>query len=198
MFIMENHTDTEQKLIFSLKNGSRKAFDDIYRMYAKRMYAYSLQYTKSVEDAEDIVQEVFINLWRYRATIRQNETLKSLLFIMAKHLLINAYRSRINHPEYEEYVESMDKVSVDSTQQWVEYADFVKLFSLAIKKLPQTQQRVIRLSRFEQLSNREIAEKLSLSEQTVKNQLSVGLKNLREKLTRVPYNALLFLYLFFL
>ena len=183
---MESHTEqNEQILIFHLKNGSHKAFDTIYQMYAKRLYAYSLQYTKSIPDAEDIVQETFIGLWRNREKIRQNDTLRALLFIMAKHLLINAYRSRLNHPEFEEYIKSVDKLSVQNAHQPLEYEDFVRHFSKAIGKLPATQQRVIRLSRFNQLSNKEIAEKLSLSEQTVKNQLSVGLKTLREKLQKV-------------
>ena len=94
----------EQILIRDLKKNSRKAFDEIYAMYAKRLYAYCLQYTKNVEDAEDIVQDVFVHLWKIRKEIRQEETLKSLLFIMSRNRLINAYHAKINSPIYEDFV----------------------------------------------------------------------------------------------
>ena len=193
--ITDNHINlTEQKLIQALKQGSHNAFDSIYQIYSKKLYAYSLQFTKSQEEAEDIVQDVFIKLWVNRMNIRQDETLHSLLFIMAKHLLINAYRSKLNSKTYEEYIIYSDKCSIDDTSSRMEYDEFVKQLHKAIKKLSVTQQKVVALSRIEQLSNKEIAEKLSLSEQTVKNQLSVGLKALRLKLDKL----LIFFILFFI
>jgi len=151
-----------------------------------------LQFTKSSEEAEDIVHDVFVKLWVNCMNIRQDETLRSLLFIMAKHLLINAYRSKLNSKVYEEYIIYSDKCTVDDTSYRLEYDEFVKQFRKAIKKLSLTQQKVVVLSRIKQLSNKEIAEKLSLSEQTVKNQLSVGLKALREK-----FGKLLMLFILF-
>ena len=174
---------SEQRLIIELKRGSQKAFDDIYAMYSKRVFAYCLQYTKSVEDAEDIVQDVFVKLWINRENIRQEVTLRSLLFIMSKYSLINAYRSRVNSLLYEDYVATyMGAASENDMNSQLEYDDFVHHVKKILKDLPITQRSVVELSRIEQLNNKEIAEKLSLSEQTVKNQLSLGLKILREKL----------------
>lgn len=183
---MEEHIENiEHQLIQDLKRGSHKAFDKIYQMYSKRLYAYSLQFTKSPEESEEIVQEVFIKLWTNRLKIRQEETLRSLLFIMAKHHLINAYRFKINHPVYEDYVDYMHVLSTEETYHKLEYNEFLHRFQQIMKMLPATQQRVIHLSRMKQLSNKEIAETLSLSEQTVKNQLSLGLKALKEKLNKL-------------
>jgi RNA polymerase sigma-70 factor (ECF subfamily) len=192
---LDNHTDiNEQELIQALKQGSHSAFDGIYQMYAKRLYAYSLQFTKSADEAEDIVQNVFIKLWTNRANIRQEETLRSLLFIMAKHFLINSYRSKLNNKTYKEYIIYLNKSSIDNISNKLEYDEFVKQFHKAMKKLSVTQQKVVALSRIKQLSNKEIAEELSLSEQTVKNQLSIGLKALRIKL----YKLLILFILFFI
>lgn len=180
---MDKHIEeNEALLIHSLKNGSHEAFDKIYQMYAKRLYAYSLQFNKSPEESEEIVQEVFIKLWTNREKIRQEETLSSLLFIMAKHHLINAFRSRLNHPSYEEYINYKDIASANDTHCQLEYQEFKKELKRALQTLPATQQNVITLSKIQQLSNKEIAKKLLLSEQTVKNQLSAGLKSLRQKL----------------
>lgn len=108
---MDRSYQTEQMLIQDLKKSSRKAFNEIYAMYAKRLYAYCLQYSKSVEDAEDIVQDVFVHLWKIRKEIRQEETLKSLLFIMSKNRLINAYHARISSPIYEDFMNCRHLVS---------------------------------------------------------------------------------------
>lgn len=185
----------EQKLIRELKQGSYKAFEQVYQLYAKRLYAYSLQFTKGAEDAEEIVQDVFVKLWQQRESIRQQETLRSLLFIMAKHLLINAYRARVNDPVYEDYTDYIHGLTVEDTHHRAEYNEFVRKIQALLGELPVTQQKVIRLSRFQQLSNREIAEKLALSEQTVKNQLSLGLKILKEKLDKTFLWFLMILFI---
>jgi RNA polymerase sigma-70 factor (ECF subfamily) len=182
---LEKHTENnESLLISSLKKGSSKAFDNIYQMYAKRLYAYCLQFTKSPRDSEDIVQDVFVKLWMNREKIRQEDTLRSLLFIMTKHRIINAFHSKINQPVYEEYVNYKGEMSTNDTGQQLEYHEFVEKLEQALKTLPPTQQKVITMSKIEQLSNKEIAAKLSLSEQSVRNQLSVGLKNLKQKLDK--------------
>jgi RNA polymerase sigma-70 factor (ECF subfamily) len=177
-----NNADTEALLILQLKKGSSKAFDSIYRMYAKRLYAYCLQFTKSPEDSEEIVQDVFVKLWTNRKRIRQEDTLRSLLFIMTKHHIINAFRSRIHQPVYEEYTNYKEMESVENVCQQLEYQEFVVKFKKAVQTLPSTQKKVIILSKIQELSNKEIAEKLALSEQTVKNSLSLGLKYLKEVL----------------
>lgn len=195
MSILEKQVpDNEPQLILSLKNGSYKAFERIYQMYAKRLFAYSLQFTKSQEESEEIVQDVFMRLWTNRTKIRQEDTLRSLLFIMTKHYLINAFRTKINQPEYEEYIQYKNEYTVDDASHQLEYQEFVAKFRAVLKTLPETQQKVITLSKIEQYSNKEIADKLSLSEQTVKNQLSLGLKSLKEKLGSLGiYLMLLFI-----
>lgn len=185
----------EEQLIKDLKNGSRKAFDCIYKIYSKRLYAYCLQYCKSAEDAEEIVEDVFVRLWTQRKNIRQQETLKSLLFIMSKHLVINAYRKRVNSLEYAEYVEHQNILSDSDADSRIEYDEFVQNIMRMLKTLPKTQRQVIELSRFQGLGNKQIAAMLNLSEQTVKNQLSLGLKELHKKMEHIS-PMLTFLFLF--
>lgn len=185
--LLMNNTDdsTENKLIHKLKKGSMKAFDTIYNMYVKQLYTYCFQYTKSKEDAEEIVQDVFVRLWINRKNIRQEETLRSLLFIMSKHHLINAYRTHINSLMYEDYVKYQDNIPAESQGCPLEYNEFVKQLKTALHNLSDTQQQVIEMSKLKHLTNREIALELELSEQTVKNQLSLGLKKLREELENI-------------
>lgn len=198
--MLEKSEDNEAFLILQLKQGSHKAFDKIYQMYAKRLYAYSLQFTKYPEESEEIVQDVFVKLWMNREKIRQENTLRSLLFIMAKYHIINAFRSRVNQPVYEEYINYREEMSDNNICRHLEYQEFVAKFKKAIQTLPVTQQKVIILSRMKQFSNKEIAEKLALSEQTVKNALSVGLKKLKKELGKAHFLYMLlfvnFIHLF--
>lgn len=62
---MEQNEPIEQQYIRELKNSSRKAFNALYRMYCARLYAFAYQYTKSKEDAEEIIQDTFTKLWTY-------------------------------------------------------------------------------------------------------------------------------------
>ena len=177
---------SEKELICQLKEGSYKAFDEIYRMYSARLYAYCMQYTKSRENTEEVVQDVFTKLWINRNSIIQEDTLRSFIFKIAKNQLINAYKARINSFTFEEYVDyyNEEKFSVADTPYIVEFDDFCRSLEKVMNNLSETQQKVIECSRFEQLSNKETAEKLQLKEQTVKNQLSAGLKILREELQK--------------
>lgn len=113
---------------------------------------------------------------------------------MAKNHLINAFRTRINEPEFEDFVKCSEMMAVNGTERQLNYEDFVFQLNQSLTKLPKLQQRIIRLSKEDLLSNRAIAERLSLSEQTVKNQLSLGLKALKGELKKV---SLLFWILFF-
>ena len=188
---MKQNEQIEQRYIRELKADSRKAFNALYQMYCARLYAFAYQYTKSREDAEEIVQDVFVRLWNSRTIIRQEDSLRSLLFIMSKHSLINAYRANLNSLVYEDYVDYQSELVVDDIANKIEYDEFIRELKRALGTLPATQRKVIELSRLQELSNKEIAQELSLSEQTVKNQLSLGLKALRSELKRFP--AILFL-----
>jgi RNA polymerase sigma-70 factor (ECF subfamily) len=185
----------EKELIILLKKGSQKAFDILYQLYSKRIYAYCYQYTKSREETEEIVQDVFMKLWLNKSTIRQEDTIKYLLFTIAKNQLVNSYKSHLNSFIFEEYVTycNREELSVNDTSHWVEYDDFRKLLREAMAHLSETQQKVFDYCKLQQLSNKETAERLSIKEQTVKNQLSLAIKILREELSNVILLILLIL-----
>lgn len=103
-------------------------------------------------------------------------------------------RLLINSPVYEDYMDYLDHHNSTAADSQLEYDDFVRQLNQMLAKLPKTQQEIIRLSKLEMLNNQEIAEKLNYSEQTVKNQLSMGLKQLRQLISnRTNLMWLLFL-----
>lgn len=174
---------TERELIQEMRLDSIKAFNAIYELYARRLYAFCLKYTKSRENAEEIVEDTFVWIWNNRHDIKPEESLKPLIFLKTKHLLINAYRKVMNAPVYEDYMDYLDHHGEKSTADSpLEYDDFMRQVNQCIDQLPPAQRDIIRLSKYEMLSNKEIAAQLNYSEQTVKNQLSLGLKQLRAML----------------
>ena len=187
---MPKESVKEADLIARLKLGNEDAFKSIYDLYARRLYAFCMEYTHSREDTEEIVQDAFLWLWKNRAYIKQETTVKNILFIRVRHFLINAWRARLNSPIFEDYLDYQNLRSDDASRD-VEFDEFRQKVDSIIDELPKTQAKVVRMSRLEGYRNKEIAEKLHLSEQTVKNAVSLGLKYLKSKLFEVGLSVLM-------
>lgn len=190
---MNTREKEESYYIRALKNGSYAAFETLYGMYSTRLYGYCYRYTKSHEDTQDIMQEVFTSLWTSREQIRDEKTILYYLFRIAKNRLINRFQSQVNSPVFEEYVAycNSQDISVSNTGEAVEYDDFRRTIAQIKEMLPDTQKKVYTYSKEQGLSNKEIAEILGMSEQTIKNQLSLALKIFREKLKAYKFISLL-------
>lgn len=178
---MQNNYN-ESDIIKSLRSGHKKAFDAIYEIYGRRLLAFCVRLTGSKEDAEDVAQDVFLNLWRNRDEIKQVDTLGPFLFIAARNRILNLWKTRLNSNLYNDYVSLMRQYATQKDFEHIEYREFEKTVISEIEKLPSTQCRVVRMSRFDNLDVPEIAKEMGLSVQTIKNALSVGLKTLRKSL----------------
>lgn len=192
---MKATSSKEDIFIWLLKHDSQWAFDNLYRMYAHRLFAFALEYCHHKETAEEIVEDTFIWIWNHRHDIKQEKTLFNLVFIKARHLLINAYRATLNSPHFEDYVNYSNSLGTEEQESQLEYDEFMHVIRQGLDRLPLTQRRVIELSRFEQKSIIEIASMLNLKEQTVRNQLSLGLKQLMILIGQSGYGAFVVLLL---
>lgn len=183
------------EIIEKLREGSYEAFDTLYNMYADSLYGFALLHTKSVVQAEDIVQETFLKLWNMRASLKVEGSFKSMLFTIANNHMIDAFRQQINRPAFEDYIRFCeDENLLDNTSvEKIYYDDFIEKLNIAKQKLTLSQRKIFELSREEGLSNAEIARMSDLSEQTVKNHLSSALKVLRSELRKYNYLFALFI-----
>ena len=176
----------EQDLITRLKNGERQAFDVIYRMYACRLMTFCLSYVRITEDAEEIIQDIFISLWKNRQAIQNTHSLSPLLSASLRNNILYYFRRKLNSPIYEEFITHRDSIHQVEGSTDIEYKEFRNIIIREINELPRAQRDAIILSKLHGLSNREIAEQLDLSIQTIKNALSQGLKALRKRLSDHP------------
>lgn len=189
---------TEKELIQALKRGSYEAFDQLYELYSEYLYSFCLGFSKSEEESLNIVQDTFIRLWTIREVLKDVDTIKPLIFTIAKHNIIDSYKRRLHSPLFAEFVEYSHSGDISLPDSNLTYVEFVRLVKQKIRRLPPTQQRVISMSRFDGLTNKEIAVTLHLSEQTVKNQLSLGLRRLRLELAPLVHDLLSLFFILYL
>lgn len=176
-----------------LRQGSQWVFEAMFTKYSKELFVYSLQFTKSTERAEEIVHDVFLRLWLNRDKLKDVDSLRPLLFQMSRNHLINAFRANANSPVFEEYVEHLDHRRSEAHSP-LEYEEFVAQLHRCLERLPRQQRVIVAKSKLEELSVSEIASQLGISVQTVRNQLSQGLKEVRRLLS----SCLMFLMLLFI
>lgn len=181
-------SDIVKSYIKELQKGSHKAFNAIYDMYADRLYGFAMVHTKSRQLSEDVVQDVFLKLWKNRKNISTEGSLQALLFTISKNKIIDLFRAQINKVEFELYIEYMQEINGNFEESEIErmlhYDDFVKILKVSKRLLSERQLEVFELSREKGRTIKEIADELNLSEQTVKNQLSTSLKKIRNQISK--------------
>lgn len=173
------HTDDE--LISLLHEGNSHAFEEIYRRYWYKLFGVAYHETGTREEAEELVHDLFEQLWnrRQQAVIRH---LSTYLVVSMKYLIINYIKSQITHRKYQEYLIFNELQQSMATEEVVHFADLSKAVEEAMKKLPEKSVEIFKLSRFENQSVREIAQHMNLSEKAVEYHITKSLKVLKEQL----------------
>ncbi|MFT3902782.1 MAG: RNA polymerase sigma-70 factor [Niabella sp.] len=170
-----------------LRSGEERNFRVLYERYWKDLYQKAIPRLGNPDDAKDVVQDIFVTLWNNRFSIVVADTIKPYLFTALKYAIIKKIeRGDARGQVYPLNIENIQKVTF-SSEELLHYKQLEKLIDNEVSKLPERMQQVYRLSRNEHLRNSEIANRLNLSEQTVKNILSESLKRLRSKLAQYKF-----------
>jgi RNA polymerase sigma-70 factor (family 1) len=194
---LEMHNTTlqeESQLVVSLSKGNLLAFNTLYKAYSGRLYRFAIGYLKSETESEELVQEVFTIIWEKRTDLKEELSFKSFLFTIAFNIIRKHFRTR---KYLVEYLRSGNIDDLDQqTSQKITYDSLYKYISELVNQLPDRRKDIFIKSRFEGMSIREIAEKLTISHKTVENQLSDALKYIRTNLNRDSMQTILFFALF--
>ena len=185
----------KKEIIKKLQKGDVLSFDEIYREYNKKIYFFSLSYLKNREDAEGVVQEVFLNLWRKRADMKTQYEIGSYLFTITYNTIRKHFRKLSRERKHLEEYDKTVLTEDDSTNTGIEYRNIVELAEAAIGQLPARQRNIYHLSR-DGLTSKEIAEKLGISARTVENHLYRAKSYLKKALSDNRLISLLFIWLF--
>jgi len=185
-------------LIGLLNEGDIVAFDAIYAQYCHRLYGFVLRYLKNREDTEEIVQEVFLKIWEARQRINSFSSFDSFIFTIAYNSTITLLRKRVTEQKYLNNIRLRQEIA--STPDLIDEIQFKELDERVhslIYRLTPRQQEIFRLSRDERLTHDQIAQKLNISSNTVKNHIVATLAFLKSELDNGLIVSILFVYLFF-
>lgn len=187
-----NQPISDLQLIRLLKEDDQSAFTEIYARYAEKLTGFASAKLYSLEDSRDVIHDVFVKLWEERKQLQVDRNLEAYLFTLIRYRIIDKIRKNIRREDYAGMLQSL-RVNYDSETEKIIAAKEIKQgIEQALDKLSPRVKEIYQLSREENLSIPEIAARLQLSEQTVKNQLTFALKHLRESLTYLSVAALIF------
>ncbi len=179
----DEYTYLEKEWFRRTAGGDSKAFTELFHHYNARLFPFVRRITKSESAAEEIVQETFLRLWVHRATVGVMEKPAAWLFLIASNLSMSHLRNRMNAAvKHAGAFARSETAAGDSFLQELEGKEMAVLVEAAIQLLPPKRQEVFRLSRQEGLTYQQIADRLDISPNTVKDHLVIALRSIREYL----------------
>lgn len=183
-------TGIERELIESIKKGNPQSFELVFKTWYKRLCTFAFGYTRQLENAEDIVKDFFVSFWNNREKIEISSSLSGYLFHSVRNACINYLVRDLNRNKnisIEEINWLEMKMKEPCSNDYLSANIFVRELEAqilnAIEKLPEGCCEVFKLSRIEGMSHKKIAEKLNISENTVKVQIYRALKFLKEAIS---------------
>lgn len=166
--------------IKGLKNKSSKVFEDLFREMSPGLFRFALAYTMNADTAEDIVQDTFMRLWSMAVSLPDDTNVSSYLYSSVKNSCLNYYK----HLQ----VEDSNRTKLTEALIYVgtlEYEDNSALFEKVqecLQKLPDQQRKVLEMKIFRNMSYKEIARELDVSESSVHTHVKRAYKFIRESL----------------
>jgi RNA polymerase sigma-70 factor (family 1) len=176
---------TDSQLIASLNESNSEAFTVIYQRYAESLTGFATSKLYSLDDARDVVHDLFIKLWTDRQALLITGNLQSYLFSAIRYSIVDKIRKNVTRQEYASMLQVLEQHSTFNTDDLLNVRELQKTIDESLKSLPYKTQQIYQLSRNEHRSVAEIAALMNLSEQTIKNQLTIALKHLRQSMGSV-------------
>lgn len=177
---------SELQLLHQIVEGDASAFREIYERYQGKVFLFALRLVKSKAEAEELVQEVFVRIWEKRLSIRIEKNFNAYILTITRNLILDRFKKAARDKSIQQKIyqnmEAFQNASVDQLIQ----KELERLHQQAVDRLSPKRKIVYLLSREEELSYEEIANKLGISKSTVSNQISESLKSIREFLSKHP------------
>lgn len=174
--------EDQQRLLEGLKQGDKKVFEEIYKLYYLPLCFYCHRYVNNLEESKELVQGLFVKIWIKRDELKINTSLKSYLFQSIRNYALNYLKQEKVRNRYKIEKEHLPENRSGNGLHDLEEQELKTLISEAILMLPEKRRRIFELNRFEEMKYNQIAEHLSISVKTVEAQMSKSLQSLRKAL----------------
>jgi RNA polymerase sigma-70 factor (ECF subfamily) len=172
----------DHELLVLLRLGDVRAFSAVYDRYFELLFRHALSMLKDEEEVRDVIQNVFSTLWEKHESIEIHTSLSAYLYASTRHAVLKIIR---HSKVAERFFNNMQQLPSDlssPTEEYLRENELRKIIETEIIRLPPKMREVFTLSRMQDSSHKEIAERLNISENTVKRQVSNALIILRKKL----------------
>lgn len=154
----------------------------LFKSYYQPLCQYAHSFLRDKDEAEEVVQSAFINIWDKREGISIQTSIKSYLYRMVRNACLNVIKHRRVIKEHEAHETALGEPVYEGATQGVMATELERKITLALKELPEQCRLVFQLSRFEELKYAEIADQLNISVKTVENHMGKALRIMREQL----------------
>jgi RNA polymerase sigma-70 factor (ECF subfamily) len=171
-------------IIPRIRSGDQSVFEALFRDYYARLCGYALKFVADTDQAEEIVQDLFCNLWDKKESRDIMTSVEAYLFRAVRNACFNHLKHlKIRYRHTESVKETAPAVS-ESVHESLEFLELAEMIEKAVEGMPPERKKIYILSRQEGLKYKDIAEKLNISVKTVENQMGKALKYLREHLSQ--------------
>jgi RNA polymerase sigma-70 factor (family 1) len=169
----------EAELFANLAKGDEHAFEAIYRHFSKRLFPFVLKLVKIPELAEELIQDIFVNIWINKEVFAEVEHPASYLFSIANRQALKYLKKVASDARILKSITDRGDASTNETEERIIFRESVASIEAAVAQLPEQRRIIWKLSRNEGLSHEQIAKQLKLSKNTVKNQMVHATKYIR-------------------
>lgn len=167
-----------------IQQGDVKEFEKLFQTYYEALCYYAFGIINDMDEAEEIVQNLFVSYWKKRRKINIRTTAQAYLYQATRNSSLKHIRHRKVRRKYEQHL-ALEQNYEQSVQQSLEAKQLHQIISEAIESLPERSRIIFKLSRFEGLKYKEIAEELAISIKTVEAHMGIALKHIRAKLNEL-------------
>ncbi|RZK68619.1 MAG: RNA polymerase sigma-70 factor [Pedobacter sp.] len=179
---MDLRRASDVDLFSALQNGNDTAFETIYQRYWSVLYKHALRMMRDEDSAKDIIQEVFTSFYQKYQGIELKSSLSAYLYSAVRNKILDTISKEKVRNNYLSTLNDTMSEGEFYTDQLVREKELSKVIEKEVALLPEKMKRVFLLSRMYDMSYKQISEELSISDNTVKKQISNALKILRLKL----------------
>jgi len=184
--MLANHSSSaydEVAVLFAVTAGDQKAFGELFFRYKDRVYTIALTYTEHRVIAEEIIQDVFVRVWKNRHKLKEIEDFASWICVIARNRALTALQKIAREGERREELISYLPTEVSDAEERIQHNYTEELLEKALTRLSPQQRKVFVLSRLQGHSRMEVAEMLNLAPATVSVHLTIALRSIRAFLT---------------
>ena len=186
----------ELELFRKIAGGDELAFEQVFHRYTPKLLSFIKKITRNDSLSAELIQETFMRLWMKREQLKDIENPSAWIYRIASNLSLNYLQKQSNRKQLLYKMAPVENAA--SPEDLIDVKELNQIIKEAIDQLPERRQEVYRLSREAGLSHQQIADKLNISVNTVKNQIVTSLKFIQQSINKQKGRTICLLFIFFI